>query len=70
MKEKRKEDTVEQLQEIEQHVSTITEFFDQATQLWKKLEEDQQVQKWDKEEERINAMIQDLKQRKKIMDIT
>jgi hypothetical protein len=35
-----------------------------------KLEEDQQVQKWDKEEERINAAIQELKQRQKTMPIT
>jgi hypothetical protein len=35
--------------------------FDKATQVWTKLEEDQQVQKWDKEEERINAVIQELK---------
>jgi hypothetical protein len=49
------------LQEIEQQVSTTTDLFDKATQLWTKLEEDQQVQKWDKEEERINAVIQELK---------
>jgi hypothetical protein len=35
-----------------------------------KLEEDQQVQRWDKEEERISADIQDLKQRHKTMSIT
>jgi predicted nucleic acid-binding Zn-ribbon protein len=34
-----------------------------------KLEEDQQVQQWDKEEERISATIQDLKQRQKTMSI-
>jgi cell fate (sporulation/competence/biofilm development) regulator YmcA (YheA/YmcA/DUF963 family) len=46
-----------QLQEIEQQVSTTTDLFDKATQLWTSLEEDQQVQQWDKEEERINAAI-------------
>jgi predicted nucleic acid-binding Zn-ribbon protein len=35
-----------------------------------KLEEDQQVQQWDKEEERISTAIQDLKQRQKTMSIT
>jgi chromosome segregation ATPase len=44
--------------------------FDKATQLWTKLEEDQQVQRWDKEEERISTTIQDLKQRQKTMPIT
>jgi predicted nucleic acid-binding Zn-ribbon protein len=34
-----------------------------------KLEEDQQVQQWDQEEERISATIQDLKQRQKTMSI-
>jgi hypothetical protein len=70
VKEKRKQEAVAQLQEIEQQVSTTTDLFDQATQLWTKLEEDQQVQRWDKEEERINAVIQDLKQRQKTMAIT
>jgi hypothetical protein len=44
--------------------------FDKATQLWTKLEEDQQVQQWDQEEEKISATIQDLKQRQKMMQIT
>jgi hypothetical protein len=44
--------------------------FDRATQLWTKLEEDQQVQHWDQEEEKISATIQDLKQRQKMMKIT
>jgi hypothetical protein len=55
---------------MEQHVSTIAYLFENATQLWTKLEEDQQVQRWDKEEERINATIQDLKQRHKTVPIT
>jgi hypothetical protein len=47
-----------------------TDLFEKATQLWTKLEEDQQVQQWDQEEERISATIQDLKQRQKTMSIT
>jgi hypothetical protein len=39
------------------------DLFDKAAQLWTRLEEDPQVQHWDKEEERINATIQELKQR-------
>jgi hypothetical protein len=50
-----------QLQEIEQQVSIVAEVFDKASQLWTRLDEDPQVQQWDKEEERINAAIQDLK---------
>jgi hypothetical protein len=67
VREQRKQEATEQLQEIEQQVSTTTDLFDKATQLWTKLEEDQQVQQWDKEEERISAAIQDLKQRQKTM---
>jgi hypothetical protein len=58
-----------QLQKIEQQVSTTIDLFDKATQLWIRLEEDSQFQKWDKEEERINAMIQELKQRHKTIPI-
>jgi DNA repair exonuclease SbcCD ATPase subunit len=70
VKEKRKQEATTQLQEIEQQVSTTTDLFDKATQLWTSLEEDQQIQKWDKEEERINAVIQELKQRQKTMPVT
>jgi predicted nucleic acid-binding Zn-ribbon protein len=41
VKEQRKQEAVAQLQEIEQQVSTIADLFDQETQLWTKLEEDQ-----------------------------
>jgi hypothetical protein len=42
---------------------------DKATQLWKKLEEDPQVQQWDKEEETINAKIQEFKKQQKDIPI-
>jgi hypothetical protein len=58
-----------QLQEIEQQVSIAAELFDKATQLWTRLEEDPQVQRWDKEEERINAEIQEIKQWQKTISI-
>jgi hypothetical protein len=48
----------------------VTDLFKKAAQLWTKLEEDQQVQQWDQEGERISAAIQDLKQRQKTMSIT
>jgi hypothetical protein len=54
-----------QLQELEKHVSTTTDLLDKATQLWTKLEEDPQVQHWEKEEEMINAKIQEFKQQQK-----
>jgi predicted nucleic acid-binding Zn-ribbon protein len=47
----------------------VTDLFEKAAQLWTKLEEDQQVQQWDREGERISATIQDLKQRQKTMSI-
>ena len=34
------------------------------------MEEDEQVQQWDQEEEKISATIQDLKKRQKTMSIT
>jgi polyhydroxyalkanoate synthesis regulator protein len=69
VKEQRKQEETTQLQEMEQQVSTTTELLDKEAQLWTRLEEDPQVQHWDKEEERINAMIQELKQRKKTIPI-
>jgi len=44
--------------------------FDKEKKIWTKMEEDQQVQKWDKEKERISISIEELKQRKKKMSIT
>jgi hypothetical protein len=42
---------------------------DKAAQLWTKLKEDPQVQQWEKEEERIIAMIQEFKQQQKTIPI-
>jgi predicted nucleic acid-binding Zn-ribbon protein len=58
-----------QLHELEKHVSTATDLLDKATQLWTKMEEDPQVQQWDMEEERINATIQEFKQKQKTIPI-
>jgi len=65
VKEQRKQEATIQLQELEKQVSMTVNLLDKATQLWTRLEEYSQVQHWDKEEERINAMIQELKQRQK-----
>jgi hypothetical protein len=46
---------------MEKQVNTATGLFDRAAHLWTTLEEDEQVQQWDQEEERISASIQDLK---------
>jgi hypothetical protein len=70
VKEKRKQESTVQLQEMEQQVSTAAKLLDKAVQLWTRLEEDPQVQCWDKEEERINAIIQELKQRQKTIPIS
>ena len=43
--------------------------FDKTAQLWTRLEEDPQVQWWDNEEERINSVIQELKQKKNTIPI-
>jgi prophage maintenance system killer protein len=44
VREKRKQEATKQLQEIEKQVSAEANLFDQATQLWMKLEKDHQVQ--------------------------
>jgi hypothetical protein len=69
VKEQRKQKATMQLRELEQQVSIATELLDKATQLWTRLEEDPHVQCWDKEEERINAVIQELKQTQKTIPI-
>jgi len=58
------------MDEMEWQVSTIVDLFERETQIWKKIEEDQQVQHWDEEEENISATIYDLKKRHKMMNIT
>jgi hypothetical protein len=62
VKEKRKQEAEMQLQELEKQISMAANLLDKEKQLWTRLEEDPQVQHWDKEEDRINAMIQELKQ--------
>ena len=69
VKEKRKQEETTQLQETKHQVRTAAEFFNKAVQLWTRLDEDPQVQHWDKEEERVNAMIQELKQRQNTIPI-
>jgi hypothetical protein len=63
VREKRKQEVALQMVEMEKQASAVEELFDRATQLWTMLEEDEQVQQWDQEEERVSATIQDLKQR-------
>jgi hypothetical protein len=70
VREQRKQEAAFQIGEMEKQVSTVAELFDRATQLWTTLEEDEQVQQWDQEEERVSATIQELKQRQKTMSIT
>jgi hypothetical protein len=45
------------MEEMERQVSTAVDLFEKETQLWTKLEEDQQVEQWDQEEEKISAAI-------------
>jgi hypothetical protein len=55
---------------MERQVYIVADLFEKETQLWTKLEEDEQVQQWDQKEERVSVVVQDLKQRQKIMSIT
>jgi hypothetical protein len=61
VKEQMRHVATTQIQKIEKQVSTTTDFLDKEAQLWIRLEEDPQVQCWDKEEERINATIHEIK---------
>jgi hypothetical protein len=61
VKEQRKQQAATQMEEMEQQVRAVADLFDKAVQLWKKQEEDQQVEQWDQEEENISATMQDLK---------
>jgi enoyl-[acyl-carrier-protein] reductase (NADH) len=54
---------------MEKQVSIEDDFLDKVVQLWTRLEEDPQVQCWDKEDERINVVIQELKQKKNTIPI-
>jgi hypothetical protein len=63
VKEQRKQEATMQIKEMERQVIVEVDLFEKETQLWAKLEEDQQVQQWDQEEERIRTTIQDLKKR-------
>jgi hypothetical protein len=63
VREQRKHEATKQIHEIERQVNVVVDLFNKEAQLWTKLEEDQQVQQWDKKEERISKSIQDLKQR-------
>ena len=56
--------------EMEKQESAIEELFNRFVHLWIALEEDEQVQQWDQEEERVSTSIQYLKQRQKVMSIT
>jgi hypothetical protein len=47
---------------MEKEAREVEELFDRTTQIWTILEEDEKVQQWDQQEERINASIQELKQ--------
>ena len=69
VKEQRKQEATIQLQELEKQVSTAADMLDKEAQLWTRMEEDPWDQHWDKEEERINVMIQELKKHHKNIPI-
>ena len=61
VREQRKQEETLQLAELEKHVSLEEELFDRVVHLWTTLEKEDQVQRWDQEEERLNTTIQELK---------
>jgi chromosome segregation ATPase len=70
VREQRKQEVALQMEAMEEQVSATTGLFDRATQLWTTLDEDEQVQQWDQEEERLSVAMQELKNRQKMMSIT
>jgi hypothetical protein len=46
---------------MEKEAREVIEMFEKITQIWTVLEEDEKVQQWDQQEEKISASIQDLK---------
>jgi hypothetical protein len=54
---------------MEKETREVEELFDRTVQIWTILEEDEKVQQWDQEEERIIVAIQELNQRQKTMSI-
>jgi hypothetical protein len=70
VKEQRKYEVLGQMDEMDKQVSVAVGLFDRKAQLWTTLEEDEQVQLWDQDEDRVGTTIQDLKQRHKTMSIT
>jgi hypothetical protein len=62
VQEQREQQSALQIVEMEKEAREVEELFDRTTQIWTILEEDEKVQQWDQEEERINVAIQELKQ--------
>jgi hypothetical protein len=54
---------------MEKVAREVAELFNRTTQICIVLEEDEKVQEWDQQEEKINISIQDLKKGQKKMSI-
>jgi hypothetical protein len=51
-------------------VKEIKELYERTTQIWTSLTEDERIQKLDQREEKMNVVVQDLKQRQKTIPIS
>jgi hypothetical protein len=51
-------------------IKEITKLYERTTQIWTSLGEDERIQQLDQREEKINSVVQDIKQRKKEMSIS
>jgi hypothetical protein len=62
VREQREQQSALQIVEMVKEAREVEELFRQNTQIWTILEEDEKVQQWDQQEEKISASIQELKQ--------
>jgi plasmid maintenance system antidote protein VapI len=53
-----------------QSIQEITKLYDRSMQLWTNLQEDEKLQQLEQKEEGVNTTVQELKKRKKAMNIS
>jgi hypothetical protein len=54
---------------MEKEAREVAKLFDRTAQIWTILEEDEKVQQWDQQEDKISASIQELNKQQKTMSI-
>jgi hypothetical protein len=65
----REQEVTGHAESIAQSIQDITNLYNKSAQLWTKLQEDDKLQELDQKEEGVNTMLQELKQKQKMMTI-